>query len=390
MNKVVKKWILLGFLISLMDQFYFVCLNWILFSSFSVSVASSLLTLLSFLRLLGLLISPLVARRSGSLYCVSSGLVGRTVSFLLTFVVLTFSKNWILYIIPLCLFAISDGILIPASSMVLREISLDEKYVTSLGGMQIALNLSLALSALFGGSALMFLSPSKITLILLVIGCVTLFYFLKVKVGIIDSCQVSITPEYFSIVSYFKSIRKIPNVLRILLQIFILELMLAGSLNILLPSHFAQAGYGSLFFSVAICLFVFGGIMGGLLLQFYKPIVDYHMFYPVALLVLSIAFFICIFDLLPIYLCSFFIFGVLGSLIAPFLTNRFISSADGVEGVLAFSAFSLFSYGAILVSYALFSLLLSLVNVSVIFAFISFLFLALAILNMKVQKVKDR
>lgn len=381
MNKLVKKWILFAFLISLMDQFYFVCLSWFLFSSFSANVASSLLALLSLLRLLGLVVSPSIAQSSGSLYCVFFGLVGRTASFLLTCTLLALSGSWIYYIFPLCFFAASDGVLIPASSMVLREISFDDEYVASLGGMQVALSVSLGLSALFAGSALVFLNPLVIMLILLLLSFLTLLYFVKVRVEIIGACTAFSSSEYFSILSFFRNFAKTSNIFRILLQIFSLEVVLAGSLNVALPHLFSREEYGSFSFSLAVCLFVFGGILGGLLLRFYRALVDYPLFYSISQLVLAVVFIFCAYGGLYIYLLSFFSLGLLGALLAPFLTSRFIDSLNGSEGVSAFSALSLFSYGAIFLSYSLFSFLMYLVDIREIFAYFSFVFFALALLN---------
>lgn len=350
-DQLIKKWVLFGFAVTAIDQFLFVCLSWLVFSDLSSSLAATFLTGISLLRLIGLTLAPRLGRRLDSLSVTHLGVAGRVIAFVLLFLAAVLPIHIGILVGALALFALSDGLFIPASALTLRHLSRNSDYLRTLALMQMALNLSLACAALLGGAALEYLSQTAVALLLLCSSVLTYVYFgvLRRRVRAINVIVRTPVTELRSVV--WAALRSWP-ILSLIIQIVLLELTLAGMLNILLPSLFTQRGYGSINFSIAIALFITAGIAAAASLRFFPSLTGRQFFRPGVLFLITVGCCVLLGDSLPWFLLGFMIFGAGGSLLAPYLTNKIIGQAKPEDEAAYFSILSLTSYGTIFVSYA--------------------------------------
>lgn len=365
-RRLIRKWVAFGLAVTSVDQFLFVCLSWLLFSDLNGETASLVLTFISLLRLLGLLLSPMVSHHCNPIGAAHVGLLGRLLAFSLILITAQFRAPSYVVLGALGIFALSDGVFIPASALILRRLSQDNNYLSALALMQVALNLSLALAALSGGFALAYLSKNAVALLLFTASLATCLYF-KMTFCEIGAADVSSVREKLEIGPVIRRLFGSFSTITPILQIVIIELVLSGVLNVVLPSSFAANGFGSINFSIAVALFVVGGTLGAACFYRVPRMSKVKVFHPGVLLLLAFAFILLAQVSLCSYFLAFFMLGLAGSLIAPFLTDQIISRAKESDEPAYFSLLSLISYGAIFISYAVWGMLLVRVTIQALF-----------------------
>ncbi|WP_175955451.1 hypothetical protein [Schaalia sp. Marseille-Q2122] len=377
----VHSWLLLSLLVGIADQFLFVCLSWIVLSESSLGIAVSVLTVISLARLLAFLLVPALSVRLPQLTIAAMGIGGRLLAMLLLFSLTVTETNPVFLFAALVLFAVSDGLFIPVSSVILRSLSAADTYVSSLALMQIAVNISLALAAIMGGLALEWTTRTgMVTLLALmsILNMVTFLFFRHRHAG-----ALSATWQSAALTLGVRTVCSIPGNKTAFGLIFILELMVAGTLNVVFPHALATGGYNPSHFGYGVALFVSTSVLCSAMLVKAPRIVAVKYYLSVVLLLPSIAYSLVIGQVPAAYFFAFSLLGASAAFIAPFLSNRLAHSVPVEMHPVLFTLFSLASYSAIFLSYSLSGLMLYISDSKTLLTFSALTFLTLSVLSLR-------
>ncbi|RRC96160.1 hypothetical protein [Schaalia canis] len=377
----VHSWLLLSLFVGIADQFLFVCLSWIVLSESPLGTAVSVLTVISLARLLAFLLVPSLSTRLPQLSIAALGISGRLLAMLLLLSLTVAQTNPVFLLGALLLFAVSDGLFIPVSSVILRALSAPDTYVGSLALMQIAVNIALAFAAIMGGLALEWTTRiGLVTLLALmsILNMATFLFFFRRHAQVLRP-----TSSPVALSSGMRAVLALPGNKTAFGLVFILELMVAGSLNVLFPRALTSGGYSPSHFGYGIALFVVTSVLCSSVLVKAPRIVAFKYYLPLVLLLPSIAYSLVIAHIPAAYFFAFSLLGASAAFIAPFLSNRLANSVSTDMHPLLFTLFSITSYSAIFMSYSLSGLMLYISDTNTVLTFSALTFFVLAVLSLQ-------